>query len=79
MIDVLSYILGKESNGGGGSSVTVEPLNVTENDTYIAPSGKAYSPVAVNVPTGGIKIADGTFTGNGSNIYQDLKRYKIML
>lgn len=36
---------------GGGSSVTVEPLTVTANGTQTAPSGKAYSPVTVNVPT----------------------------
>ena len=30
--------------------VTVESLSVTENGTYTAPSGKAYSPVSVNVP-----------------------------
>lgn len=34
--------------------ITVEPLSVTENGTYTAPSGKAYSPVNVNVPSGGI-------------------------
>lgn len=34
----------------GGGSVTVEALNVTENDTYTAPTGKAYSPVTVAVP-----------------------------
>ena len=34
---------------GGGSSVTVESLSVTENNTYTAPSGKAYSPVSVSV------------------------------
>lgn len=37
------------SVGGGGVDVT--PLSVTENGTYTAPSGKAYSPVNVNVPT----------------------------
>lgn len=36
----------------GGSSVTVESLNVTQNGTYTAPSGKAYSPVTVNVSGG---------------------------
>lgn len=36
--------------GGGGSSVTVEPLTVTQNGTTTAPSGKAYSPVTVDVP-----------------------------
>ena len=38
--------------GGGGSSVTVEALNISENGTYTAPEGKAYSPVNVNVPSG---------------------------
>ena len=36
---------------GGGSSVTVESLTATENKTYTAPEGKAYSPVVVNVPS----------------------------
>lgn len=36
---------------GGGSSVTVEPLTVTQNGTTTAPSGKAYSPVTVDVPS----------------------------
>ena len=39
--------------GGGGGGVTVEPLSVTENATYTAPTGKAYSPVTVNVSGGG--------------------------
>ena len=33
------------------SAVTLEPLTVAENGTYTAPSGKAYSPVTVAVPT----------------------------
>ena len=37
---------------GGGSSITVEALSVTENDVYTAPEGKAYSPVTVNVAGG---------------------------
>ena len=32
--------------------ITVEPLSVTTNGTYTAPSGKAYSPVTVNVSSG---------------------------
>lgn len=36
-----------------GSSVTVESLTATENKTYTAPEGKAYSPVTVNVSGGG--------------------------
>lgn len=36
---------------GGGSSITVEPLTITQNGTTTAPSGKAYSPVTVSVPS----------------------------
>lgn len=36
---------------GGGASITVESLSVTENGTYTAQTGKAYSPVVVNVPS----------------------------
>lgn len=43
----------KGSGSGSGdddeSSITVEALNVTENGTYTADEGKAYSPVTVNV------------------------------
>ena len=46
--DPVSYVMG-DAIGGGGSSVTVEELSVTENGTYTAPTGKAYSPVTVNV------------------------------
>ena len=35
---------------GGGSQITVEPLNATENGIYNAGSGKAYNPVSVDVP-----------------------------
>lgn len=35
---------------GGGSQITVEPLNATENGIYDAGSGKAYNPVSVDVP-----------------------------
>ena len=33
-----------------GSSIDAEPLTITENGTYTAPAGKAYSPVIVKVP-----------------------------
>ena len=46
-------LLGQHIGGGGGSSVTVEALTATENKTYTAPEGKAYSPVTVNVSGGG--------------------------
>lgn len=38
-----------EAGEGGGSDVSVVSLSVTENGTYTAPSGTAYSPVTVNV------------------------------
>ena len=38
----------------GGAEPVIEPLVVTENGTYTAPDGvDGYSPVTVNVPTGG--------------------------
>ena len=51
--------LGKTAYAGGvklvGTSepVQVEPLSVTANGTYTAPTGSAYSPVTVNVEGGG--------------------------
>ena len=44
-----------------GTHVTVESLFVTQNGTYTASTGHAYSPVSVNVPT-------VTITQSGSNL-----------
>lgn len=56
-----------------GSDVDVEPLSVTQNGTYTAPSGKAYSPVTVNVSGGSVILhgqSDPTeVVGNNGNIY----------
>lgn len=49
--------------GEGGSEVTVEQLNATENGTYSEP-GKAYSPVIVEVPAPTLKTK--TITENGT-------------
>lgn len=47
--------------------IDVVPLSVTTNGTYTAPSGTAYSPVTVNVSSGGgANIATATMT-NSSN------------
>jgi len=39
----------KAAIGGGDVNIEIEPLQVTENGTFTAPTGKAYSPVDVNV------------------------------
>ena len=50
-------------NDEAGSSVTVEALLVTQNGTYTAPTGTAYSPVTVNVSGGGgLEYESGTWT-----------------
>ena len=52
---------------GGGGGATVESLTVTQNGTYTAPTGKAYSPVVVNVPSSHVQIVD-TLDANGGTI-----------
>lgn len=47
-MDFYDILFAKKLGGGGGSSVEVEALSVTENGTYTAPEGKAYSPITVN-------------------------------
>lgn len=52
----------------GGGSVDVVPLSVTENGTYTAPSGQAYSPVNVNIPIpSGKKIQYSPVVGRIAN------------
>lgn len=51
--------------GGEVPTITVEPLNITENGTYPAPEGVAYSPVTVNVDKSKpdeIELVDFDFT-----------------
>ena len=56
-------------------SVSIEPviapLNVTENGEYVAPSTiDGYSPVTVNVPTGGAELPSEAFSISGSCNYR---------
>lgn len=59
--------------GGGdvltitGEATEVEPLSVTANGTYTAPSGKAYSPVTVDVSGSGGTTVNVGFTGASTN------------
>lgn len=66
----LNYIA---EHGSGGSDITTEALTVTENGTYPAPSGKAYTPVNVNVPQ--LDTSDATATAanilSGKTAYVD--------
>lgn len=48
--------------------VQVEELNVSENGTYTAPSGKAYSPVKVNVSGGGSDFSTAEVTIKSNDI-----------
>lgn len=56
------FILDDESDSGGegSSDITVESLTATENKTYTAPAGTAYSPVIVNVPTVTVESLNAT-------------------
>ena len=48
--DKTAYVNG-EKLVGTHEDVTVDPISITSNGTYSAPSGHAYSPVTVSVPT----------------------------
>lgn len=59
--------------GVGGTveptEIEVEPLSVTQNGTYTAPTGKAYSPVTVNVSGGGsVHVATTTWTNSTNTV-----------
>ena len=68
--EMASAILSIPSGG-----VTVESLSATENKTYTAPTGKAYSPVTVNVPTP-TGYADVT---NTTAVASDVKNGKVFV
>ena len=50
-------------------SIVAEPLAVTENGVYTAPSGKAYSSVTVNVPSGATDLIFNVKCTSLSNDY----------
>lgn len=49
-----------------GGNVTVEALSVTQNGTYTAQEGEAYSPVTVNVSGGSATLIDKNINANGT-------------
>lgn len=63
-----------QGTASGGSAV-IQPLSVTQNGTYTAPTGvDGYSPVTVNVSGGGgaSNIVTGTFTGTTTGVAMDV-------
>jgi len=71
-MDLFDLALYRALNKGGGGDITVEPLTVTANGQYAAPSGKAYSPVGVNVSGGGVEasiaVENGSLVTDGVTI-----------
>lgn len=74
-MDILSYVIGK-SAGEAAAHVDIEQLDVTENNTYTAQSGHAYSPVVVNVPQTTVEAlnvtSDGTYTAPEGKAYSPI-------
>lgn len=59
-MNYLDVLFAKNMGGsGGGGEVSVSPLSVSANGVYSAPTGDAYSPVTVSVPspTGTLSIS----------------------
>lgn len=65
---ILGYVIGK-NDGGGGSSVDIEPLSVTQNGEY-SEEGIAYSPVTVEVPNTYAAGDEGKVVSNGALVSQ---------
>lgn len=64
-MDLYNLIISAKLSKGEGGDVSVDPLSVTENGTYTASSGHAYSPVTVSVPTGVFPSGTSQITSNG--------------
>ena len=61
---------GGGSGGSGGPSVDVEPISITQNGRVVAPYGKAYSPVNVDVPNTYTAEDEGKVVSNGGLVSQ---------
>jgi hypothetical protein len=63
-------VLAKSFGNGGEADIDVQPLSVTENGDYNAPSGTAYNPVSVNVPNIYAASDEGKVVSNGELVSQ---------
>lgn len=63
--------------GGEVEPPTIEPLTVTQNGVY-SESGKAYSPVTVNVSGGGGSVQFDTKTASGGSTYPTSLQFTSM-
>lgn len=69
-IEKLLIQLYEQGGPGGGGEITRERLDVAENGTYTAPSGKAYTPVVVAVPNSYVAADEGKVVQNGALVAQ---------
>ena len=71
LFDLLLYkSVAGDSGGGGGGEISTQSINISANGTYRAPSGKAYTPVNVNVPNTYGAADEGKVVSNGSLVSQ---------
>lgn len=72
-MDSLTILALKKAESGGGGDITVESLSVSQNGTYTATTGKAYSPVSVAVPQTTVTslsvTENGTYTATEGTAY----------
>lgn len=68
--DIFAYLMGKKAGSGGGGDITVESKSISANGTYTAPTGKAYSPVSVDVPNSYAAGDEGKVVSNGALVAQ---------
>lgn len=63
-MNYLDVLFAKNMGGSGGGEISVSPLSVSANGVYSAPTGNAYSPVTVSVPS-----PTGTLSINANGVY----------
>ena len=71
LFDLLLYkSVAGDSGGGGGGEISTQSINISANGTYRAPTGKAYTPVNVNVPNSYGASDEGKVVDDGALVSQ---------